>query len=284
VKERLKALVSERNRRRLRMLGRVRWLTKARVLGHNGVTLRSDPGRWLRYVLVDPEIDSFTYVVVNDDELAATLADVCGLDAAALSARCVEARSDPALREGLRRHVRWRLQYKRRLALGSHHLATWALIRELTPAAVVETGILEGLNSRVMLRALQRNEEDGRRGGRLLSFDLMPGAGALVGDELRARWTTVWGPTEETLEPALTGERVGLFVHDSNPEDAHQRVEYAIALRNAAPGLVLMTVDDWGPALREVAAEQGARYAHFQERPRDHFYQGNRIGFARLPE
>ena len=79
------------------------------------------------------------------------------------------------------------------------------------PEVAVETGILDGLGSRSMLRALQRNAEVGRD-GRLWSFDIMPGAGALVPDRLAGRWTPLYEDTEEGL-PAATGRALAGLLH-----------------------------------------------------------------------
>jgi predicted O-methyltransferase YrrM len=59
----------------------------------------------------------------------------------------------------------------------------YALVRELTPSAVVEVGVGNGHSSLVILRALQRNEM-----GVLYSFDIEQRAGGLVAEEERDDW------------------------------------------------------------------------------------------------
>ena len=59
-----------------RRLGRARLFTKRRVLRHFGHPLLSRRG--LRYLARDPEVDSFTYHIVNEEDLAAVLADLTG--------------------------------------------------------------------------------------------------------------------------------------------------------------------------------------------------------------
>lgn len=72
MKELLKRVLPASARRRARRLGRIRWITKIGVVRRYGAS----PLREWRYVLLDPEVDSFTYPIANQDELARTLASV----------------------------------------------------------------------------------------------------------------------------------------------------------------------------------------------------------------
>jgi len=280
MKQHLKALVSENARRRLRRLGRLRWLTKAAVLRRHDVRLRDRPGTWLRYVLLDPEVDSFTYPLANRGELLQILAEQTGLPVGTLAGHAAEVLDDPELTTRLRRRLRFRLDVKRDLHLVSHHLAAWVLIRARRPGLVVEAGVLDGLASLVMLRALERNAQEGHP-GRLVSLDVMPGAGALVPPRLRTGWTLEIRDSRTGIG-AVVHDPVELFVSDSLPDSAHVRDELEAVLGRAAPTLDVIQV--WGtlPALHEVAAERGVPVRVFQERPEGHFYPGNRIALARL--
>jgi hypothetical protein len=110
----------------------------------------------------------------------------------------------------------------------------------------VETGILERLGSRTILRALQRNAE-ARRDGHLWSFDIMRGAGALVPERLATRWTPPSEASEQGLPRLLAQRSVGFFIHDSLPDP-----------------------------------ERDLSYAEFCERPQDHFYGGRHLAWARV--
>jgi hypothetical protein len=273
----------ERARLALRRLGRLRWLTKARNLRRTGAgPWRGRPVQMARFVLLDPEVDTYSYWIDNDRELAERLGPVLGRPPEEVHALVREALQDPELGERLTRDVGWRvLFYKRRPPLAGHHLSAYAVVRTLRPEMAVETGILDGLGSRTMLRALQRNAEDGRD-GRLWSFDIMPGAGALVPDRLAGRWTPLYEPTEEGLPGLLEGRSLDFFIHDSLPEAEHQRRELVTALDSARPGAVVMTVHGWSGVLQELAAERGLTYGEFHERPRDHFYGGRHLAWARV--
>jgi Methyltransferase domain len=268
----------------VRRLGRLRWVTKGRNLRRAGLgPWQGRPVRVASFVLLDPEVDTYSYWIENGDELAERLAQVLGRSKSELLALLQEARDDIELGERLTRDIGWRvLFFKRRPPLAGHHLAAYAVVRALAPDVAVETGILDGLGSRTILRALQRNAEAGRQ-GRLWSFDVMPGAGALVPARLATRWTPVYESSERALPRLLTQRPLDFFIHDSLPEPEHQRLELEAALDNARPGALVMTVHGWTGVLRELARARGLSYEDFHERPRDHFYHGRHLAWTRVP-
>jgi len=273
----------ERARLALRRLGRLRWITKARNVRRSGTgPWRGRPVRIATFVLLDPEVDTYSYPLDNQDELAECLAPLLGRPADEVLELLREAVEDVELGRLLTRDIGWRvLFHKRRPPLAGHHLSAYAIVRALAPELAVESGILDGLGSRTMLRALQRNAEGGRP-GELWSFDVMPGAGELVPDRLATRWSPVDEPTEQGL-PALLAERsLDFFIHDSLPDPKHQRRELVMALDRARPGAVVMTTHGWSDVLRELARERDLTYAEFRERPRDHFYGGRHLAWARV--
>jgi Methyltransferase domain len=285
IKQKLKRSVPERARLYIRRANRLRWLTKAKVLRQHG------PGPWegrpvrkARYVLADPEIDTFTYPVANLAEMSECLSEVLEHPAEELQAYVEEACADPELGPLLSREIGLRAIYmKRKPPLPAHHLAAWALIRARKPRLVVETGILEGLGSRTMLRALQLNSEEGH-GGRLISFDILPGAGkGLVPERLRGSWEPIYEPTPEALAEHLQGLEVDFFLHDSVQDYYHLEAEVAEVLPFMIPGGILMTVAGWTGVLDQLSERIGGRSRKFQERPLDHFYSGRTLSWMRLP-
>jgi hypothetical protein len=264
----------------VRRLGRLRWITKARKLRSAGTGAWSGrPTRIARYVFFDPEIDTYSYEIDNPDELAERLGLVTECRAEELRGYIDEALHDPELHDRLARDIGWRvLFFKRRPPLPGHHLAAYAILRAIKPTVTVETGILDGLGSRTMLLALERNRGEGH----LWSFDIMPGAGTLVPERLRSRWTPVYESTRTALPRLLAERRLDFFVHDSLPEAQHQRFELETALAHAEPGAVLMTVHGWTGVLKEMSVAAGLSYADFQDRPRDHFYGGRHLAWARV--
>jgi hypothetical protein len=275
VKRWLKRRLSDRWWWRLRRLSRLRWITKYRILRRAGVSAR----RHLRYVLLDPELESYTYRVGNVDAMCAAVAEVTGIPVGRLTSFVAEAEADPELGERLARRVRWRLDVKRRPALGVR-LGWYVLVRALRPSLVVETGIYNGLGSLALLRALERNRADGQP-GELLSFDRSSEAGWMVDRSYEKVWRRALGSTQDTLEPAVAGRQVGALFQDTSHTEEQQRLEFGVALRCAAPELLL--VDGSGgqsPTLARLSREHGGVYACVPLVAADHWYQRGALAFA----
>jgi hypothetical protein len=283
VKERVKELVGPRGVRFMRRIGRVRYDRKFWNLRHEGVGFRNAPLAYFRYLLFDPELHSYSFELANRDELVRFSAELLSIPKSRALGLIAEADDDPELGRELSRRVRWRLDYKRRLPLGTR-LFWHILIRATRPRVVAETGIHDGLGSLVALRALERNAREGAE-GRLISFDIDPSTGWLVPERLAGRWQRVTGWLEDTLDPTLKTTGVDLLFHDSDHNEALQRFEFETALRHARRD-ALWVVDPSGltlPVLRELCAEHGGRHAYFLERPHKHFYQPEGISVALIP-
>ena len=273
IKEALKRVVSEKTRMRVRRLGRFRWITKTRgVIEHVG-----SPWPWLGYILWDPEIDSFTYSIENEDELIAMLAELLGRPHEEISRHVAEVHTDPILRAAL--HQPWRrwLWTKRQLEPNGWQTALWTIVRVLRPVDVAESGILNGMASTVMLAALERNAREGSSGS-LVSVDIIPTAGELVPANLHGRWQKLTGDALAELPRGLEGRTVGLFVSDSLPDTDFVRRELEIALQHRADECVLVVVASAVTAMEEM----GFHVRRFQEKPHKHFYRGGEISFARV--
>lgn len=266
----------------MRRLGRMRWITKARNLKSAGAgAWGGRPARIVGYVLFDPEVDTYSYDIDNKDELAERLGLLTERPADEIRRYIGEAETEPELNDRLTRDIGWRLLFfKRRPPLAGHHLAAYAIVRAVKPAVAVETGILDGLGSRAMLAALERNAGEGPD-GHLWSFDVMPGAGTLVPGRLRGRWTPVYQSTEQGLPEFVAERQLDFFLHDSLPDPGYQRFELETALAHAQPGAVLMTTHGWSGVLEELSRSAGLSYADFHERPHDHFYKGRHLAWAR---
>jgi Methyltransferase domain len=259
-----------------RYLRRLRWISKARAVRSVGAPL----SRHLGYVLADPEPDNFTYELANWDELEAFVADVCGADRATVAELIAEARTDQLLARRLRdATASHRLWSKREPPLGKR-LAWYALARLVRPELIVETGVHDGLGALVLLRALERNAQEGTA-GRLVSFDINPAAGWIVGSD--PRWELRIEPALEGLPARLeAGPAVGIFIHDSLHTYENERAELLLAGAHLAPDGVLITDNAHGsPALRDSCEELGLRYFEFHERPAGHFYPGGAMGAGR---
>jgi predicted O-methyltransferase YrrM len=98
---------------------------------------------------------------------------------------------------------------------------TYAVIRLLRPAHVIETGVWIGSSSLTILSALTAN---GNPAGRLHSIDLPPvraenrvNVGRVVPEELKRNWNLCLGSSADLL-PGLVKSipSVDLFIHDSD--------------------------------------------------------------------
>jgi hypothetical protein len=255
-----------------RRLGRFRFLLKARQVRAEGASLREDPLNVLRFVLFDPETHSYSYELENVDELCSFIQRCTGAPRRRVARYIQEACTDPELTARLRRRVRWRIDTKRHLPLGNR-LLWYALVRVVKPRLTVETGIYQGLGSLMLLRALERNAQEGVE-GRLISIDHDPDSGWLVPERLRDRWTPVVGDIEADLEDALAGEQVDIFIHESDHNQALQRLEFATALVHSSNELYV--IDSSGlelPVLQGLCGVLGGEQHLFMEQPRSHFYR-----------
>jgi hypothetical protein len=264
---------------RIRKLGRLRWYAKYKNVRAGGVDVRRQPARIVRHVLLDPEVDNYTYELENADELAPFLARALGVPEAEAARVLDEAATDEELDRELARRVRWRFDTKWRIHLGRRVL-WYALVRLRRPSLVVEAGVQEGLGSLVLLRALERNTAEGAP-GRLLSIDPLANAGWLVPRRLRAGWTFVNARSEEGLARALDGLEVDVLLSDSGGSYERELGEYEAALAHGSRSLVLIAGSgDQTSALPDFCARHGFAYSYLQDRPKRHFFRGSGTGIA----
>src|SRR6187402_867028 len=109
-----------------RATNRLRWLLKLGLLRQYGFPIARRPIRALRYVLWDPEVESFTYDLANAAEMAAFAAPILGVDIGQAARWIDEARTDPLLMRD--RGFHW--STKRRQPLGNRTL--WYLVIRAT--------------------------------------------------------------------------------------------------------------------------------------------------------
>jgi hypothetical protein len=255
---------------RLKMFNRVRWLTKYRLLRGSGFW-RSDPLAALSHLLFDPELESYTFELKNEPAIIDSVGQAMDAPAATVARYSAEAHTDPELNDRLTAAVRWRPETKRRLPLGAR-LLWYLLVRIRKPQLVVETGVLLGLGSLTILRALERNAADGFP-GRLISVDVDPAAGWLVPPRLRGPWTLLTGLSTQVLPAALAGERVGILFQDTLHTYENQLAEFGLALAHGDSPLILADpAGDRSPALEELCRRYGGERFVWQPVPRRHFH------------
>ena len=129
---------------------------------------------------------------------------------------------------------------------------TYALVKLLQPAVMVETGVGAGVSSWTILHAMEENGV-----GQLVSIDLptpntelLPDVGYLVPAELRNRWSLRTGPSQRLLPEVLNelGE-IDIFQHDSRHSYSNQLREYNTAWPFIRSGGMLVSDDVGNDAL-----------------------------------
>jgi Methyltransferase domain len=258
-----------------RYVRRLRWISKARAVHNVGAPIQ----RNLTYVLFDPEPANCTYELTNEPELAAWVAELCAVEPERVLALLRDAHRDSILVERLTVATAGHWWWTKRTPPFGRRLAWYALARILRPQLVVETGVHDGLGSLLLLRALEQNGD----GGRLVSFDINPAAGWLVGEH--PQWELRIEPSQPGLESALSGHGpLGLFIHDSLHTYENEYYELRIAAEHLSDRGVLVTDNAHGTrALADLCASLGFDYSEFHEHPRGHFHPGGAMGAGRRP-
>jgi hypothetical protein len=262
-----------------RYLRRLRWIAKVRAVRRSGAPVRAHLG----YVFAGAEPDNFTYELGNQAELVAWVARVADCAESRVSALFAEAETDPVLSERRRTATAAHWWWTKRSPPFGKRLAWYALTRLRRPALVIETGVHDGLGSLILLRALERNHDE-NGGGRLVSFDINPAAGWMVGSH--PLWEMRVAAAVDGLADVLThrGE-LGIFIHDSLHTYENELAELSLAAGALAhDGVLISDNAHASSALADTCRQSGLRYFQFQERPEGHFYGGGAIGAGRRPE
>jgi predicted O-methyltransferase YrrM len=255
---------------------RFRWLHKARVVRQYDVNLLHNA----RFVLLDPEPHNFTWEVDNRGELEAWVSEVSGCDAETARRLVQEAEDDAVLNARLRSATKGRWLWTKARPPFGKRFGWYALARVLHPRLIVETGVHDGLGSLLLLRALERNAEEGYE-GRLISFDVNPAAGWLVADH--ARWEFRREASQDGLSAVLArGADVDMFIYDGWHSYEHEEAELQQVARHLAPNGVLLSDDAHVTgAIADVCAAHELRYFAVEVRPKNHFDTGTVLAAGR---
>jgi len=126
----------------------------------------------------------------------------------------------------------------------------YSIVRHRRPDVVVEVGVADGLSSAVILAALDANGS-----GRLVSVDIDPCAGRLVGEharwQLRIHHLETAGAQLEGLLDELGS--IDLFFHDASHAYSGQIDDYVSGLAHLRTGGILLSDDvDWSWAFADI--------------------------------
>lgn len=252
-----------------RSLRRLRWLHKARAVRRSGHRIR----RHWQFVLASPEPDNYTYQITNEPELAAWAAGIARCHEPAARALVQEPSHDVELAERLRTATAHHWLWTKRAPPFGKRLGWYALARALRPRRVIEIGAHDGLGSLLLLRALELNERDGFR-GTLVSFDVNPAAGWLVGEH--PLWQLRIQSSDEGLPEVVSPTApVDMLVYDGWHTFEAEYADLRVAAEHMSSDGVLVSDDaQVTRALAHLCEELGFDYSEFQELPLGHFYPG----------
>lgn len=246
---------------------------------HYASSMLAHPVRALGFVLLDPELDNFTYDIANLDELCEFIACTLGLDYDVVAGYIRELEEDADFRNELNARLRSRRDRKH-VALYGRRIGWYTIVRSLRPRVIVETGVHDGLGSSVFLQALYRNQMEGNE-GHLFGIDISPNVGWLIPERLREQMTLVIEDSTLAIPRIACESPIDLFIHDSDHRYAHELKEFQLAAEGLAPdALVLSDNSHSTTALKDFSQASGRTYAFWQERPMHHFYPGAGIGVS----
>jgi predicted O-methyltransferase YrrM len=143
----------------------------------------------------------------------------------------------------------------------------------MEPSVVVETGTEKGLGSLVLAEALRKN-----RSGRLITIDMEPSSGLLIGDEYG-------GIIERVINDSLLAisniDQIDIFIHDSDHSAEHEAREFEILQsRLTSDGIVISDNSHVTTELAKWSLQHGRRFMYFSEEPLNHWYPGAGIGVS----
>lgn len=264
----------------VRDLPPARFAAKALSLAQNWRSSVRHPVEALRYLVRSREISNWTYELQNEDELLDMAAAMIGEDPATLRRYRDELRDDADLRESIEKLLVTSPRRDPEVRFG-YRTMHYALVRAMKPKSVVELGVHDGLGAVAVLKALERNAEDGEV-GKLLAFDDSPESGWLIPDELKAPMTRYEGDATELLEPALAEHGVDFLIQDIGPGIGFESDLFDAAVRHARGDVLIRAELDGRMNLEQYARRNQGDFAWAQERPHRHFWQGTKIGLARI--
>jgi hypothetical protein len=266
-----------------RMLGVVgpRRIVRAKIWAVRNYTsgMLAHPLQAANFVLLDPELDNFTYDIANRDELCDFIAGTLNQDRDTVAGYIREIEDDASFRNELNAKLRMRRDRKS-VALYGRRVGWYCIVRCMRSRVVIETGVHDGLGSSVLLQALYRNRAEGHE-GQLFGIDINPKAGWLIPDRLRDHMTLLIEDSAVAVPRIASEQAVDLFIHDSDHSYAHELKEFQTVASGLAPAAIVLSDNSHvTTALKDFAAASGRSYAFWQEKPENHFYPGSGIGVS----
>lgn len=163
------------------------------------------------------------------------------------------------------------IQYGRRLGW-------YALIRELKPGLVIETGVHQGVGACVISAALLKNISEGFA-GQYLGTDIDPNAGNLLSGAYGSVGEILYGDSVESLRKV--DSKIDIFINDSDHDPEYEAIEYdTIAAKLSKKGIILGDNCHVTNKLSQFSKVNSREFIFFSEKPKNHWYPGAGIGIS----
>ena len=164
-------------------------------------------------------------------------------------------------------------RYDHAIALGMY-----AIIRANKCKVVVENGIDVGYCSLALCSALAKNEEEGFSGV-YFGLDINPEAGQLLKGSPDEQFANIL--VGDSIEGLKSFDRsIDFYFSDGLRTYEYEKREFeTLKSKLSKTGVVVSNKANFSIALSEFAEDMGKRFSYFQEKPANHWYQGNGIGF-----
>jgi hypothetical protein len=229
------------------------------------------------WLLRSKEFANFTYDLTstNKEYLAWFVANICGISVNEVHGYFQELETnsqlDSYIKNGLANHRRGNeIDHQ---AFFGRRIGWYAIVRATKPLVVVETGTEKGLGSLVLAEALLKNGA-----GRLITIDMEPSAGLLIGGEYIGVIDLV---IDDSLHALQKIERIDLFIHDSDHSAEHEAREFELlGSRLSKQALVLSDNAHATDELAKWSKGSHRKFFYFSEEPLNHWYPGAGIGIS----
>ena len=263
---------------RLRSLNRLRILKKVRVYSRQKDVTASRRSL-VRYLLLDPELHTFSYELANLSEQLEVLASLLGCQTSALQRFADELEQDEVLRECIKDATRFRFESKRMPPLG-RHVTTYALTRHIKPSRILELGVHHGLGSLVLLRALEMNLHE-EQPGRLTSVDTNPANGWIARKYGSTFWEMYCDSSAEFFHKGSCWGKYDLVIVDTISDKETNLAELR-GVQQVSHSSSIVVQSSLNSLFVDLAESRELPYVRLTDRPLGHWSRGRSWNVFRM--
>ncbi|MFH1509082.1 MAG: class I SAM-dependent methyltransferase [bacterium] len=245
--------------------------------------LRKKHLRILKWVVKSKEKTNFTYDLTekNIEYLAHMIANIFNEKYDKIITYINEARNDIELKE----YVIMRTENENELNRVSdkrsdfgRRLGWYAIVRQMKPKIVVETGVYNGLGSVLLCYAIMKNSKEGYQ-GKYYGTEINPKGGLLLGEKYKKYGEILYGDSIKSLKNL--DEEIDIFINDSDHSPNYEYQEYQVIKNKLSEkGVLLGDNSHCSDKLSKFSLENNRQFMFFSEEPANHWYSGAGIGIS----